>query len=565
MLNTSTMQSTASPEAVKLVAGYLESLKVEYTREPADDGRIFFRLPVCPIKGRACGDRTYIIVFQDGGISAACHAEKCADKGWDAFQVAWGTTFDTWLKSNGKAKPKKSDPAAEIVIDAQANDTLFHDADGVAYAATIRRGHPEIVTVRSKTYTSILRLRYTEKHKQIAKREWIKVATDQIEAIATEHGEEHQVCVRVGYHGGKCYIDIGDRERHIIEVDASGWRILEDGPVYFRRPKSLRALPIPEQGGTLDLLRRLVNIAVEDFPLYVAGLVMVYHATGPYPLISFIGGPGHGKSSTVRDTRLFVDPSDVTGGAEPDNAEDLLIGACKRRLVTFDNLDHITQKLSDNLCRLATGMSHSRRTKYSDDDETTFAAKNPVLVTSVKDVLAAADLLDRSIRFVLPTLAKKDPEGIHDAEVAAAAPKVLGLVLNGVSSAIRNLPQTLIEDPPRMVDFALWGTAAEEGLGLPPGSVMAAYRQNIAAVNQLTLESDLAQSIIALAASGFRGLTKDLAAKVNWGASAKDCRELIGQLRQLTSVLERVGVIVEPDHLSAGRKHIWIYRKSSAA
>ena len=49
---------------------------------------------------------------------------------------------------------------------------------------------------------------------------------------------------------------------------------------------------------------------------------------------------------------------------------------------------------------------------------------------------------------------------------------VFGVLLDGVVSALRNLENTSIADPPRMVGFALWGTAAEEGLGLPRGSVM---------------------------------------------------------------------------------------------
>lgn len=547
-------------QTAKQVKAYLTSLGVGFDAEDSSDG-ILLRLRVCPLKNRECNDRSYVIIFTDGGIHAGCHGGKCDGKGWAEFQTAWGQSFDDYLAGTGekKAKKPKADPTGSMVTAAMQADTFFH-WQGVGYVKTTRRGHPEVLKVREGAYRNILRLRFTDTTTTIAKREWLNNATEQLEAHAVENGEEHPVYVRVGYYDGVCYIDIGDTIRTIIQVTAAGWRTVDTCPVYFRRPKSMRALPLPELGGDLDLLRGLVNIAPADFPLYAAFLVMVYHPQGPFPLAAFIGGPGHAKSSTVRHTRQFVDPSNVTGGAQARNSEELLIGAQDRRLVTFDNLDHLTQQQSDDLCRLATGASFSRRTLFSDCDETTFVAKNPVVITSVKDVLSAADLIDRSIRFVLPRLVTVKDELVHDSEVEKAAPKILGLVLTGLASAIRNLPATTIDDPPRMVGFALWGTAAEEGLGLPAGSFMDAYRRNIGESIDTLLESDLAQGIIDIAAKGFRGRTKELALLLGIECSAAACKELIGQLRHLQAAMAKRGIAIDPDRVLNGNKIVCIAR-----
>jgi hypothetical protein len=530
------------PLAVKQLKTYLKDRQVEYTLEDGDNP--LFRLPICPIKGRACDDRSYIIVSTDGSIHAGCHGGKCADKGWADFQAAWGKTLAEFAGAP-KGKKPRSDPSAQIVNAAIESDKFFHDENGNGYLETVRRSAPEVLRVRESAYRNILRLRFTQNTGQIAKREWLNNAIEQLDAHAIESADEHQVFVRVGHHGGKIYIDLGDKARTIIEVTPNGWQPIKDCPVYFRRPKSMRPLPTPQHGGSLEMLRQLVNIAKDDLALYAAFLVMVFHPRGPYPIAALIGGSGHAKSCTARYTRQFVDPSNVSGSAQSKDNEDLMIAARDKRLLTFDNLNSINQQQSDDLCRLATGASHSRRTKFTDCDETTFVAKNPVLITSIKDVLSAADLLDRSLRFVLPKLVAVKSETLHDADVESAAPKILGWLLNGVASALRNLPATTIADPPRMIEFALWGTAAENGLGLNAGDVMKAYRKNIGEVNQIALESDLAQSIVKL--RQFNGKLKELATKLGWGTTAKECKELAGQLRVLASPLAKIGILVDLD------------------
>jgi hypothetical protein len=159
---------------------------------------------------------------------------------------------------------------------------------------------------------------------------------------------------------------------------------------------------------------------------------------------------------------------------------------------------------------------------------------------------------------VLPKLAAVKDELVHDSEVSRAAPKVLGLILSGLSSAIKNLPETKMDNPPRMAGFALWATAAEAGLGLPKGSFIEAYRRNIGeSVNSL-LESDLAQSIINIADKGFKGRTKELAQRLGMEMNAHTCKELVGQLRHLQTAMTTRGITIDVDRVSQGNKVIVI-------
>jgi hypothetical protein len=466
-VNTTQLQEVAGgPTALEQFRGYLANRKAAttYTEEDCDRGKLF-RLAVCPHKGRSCGDRSYIIVTYTGDLIHGCHGGKCEDKTLsDLFEV-WGLTFDEYLQGTGHKKPK-TDPTAIMVKLAEEQDKLFHTADGKGYAATIRRGYAEVLPIRSGEYRNITRLRYEEATGTVPKRDHVNNAIEHVDAKAIERGEEHPVGLRVAEHGEAIYLALGDKQRRIIKVTKEGWDWAAECPVYFRYAKTARPLPEPIRGGRIDVLWPYVNIRPEDRPLYAAYLVHYFHPRGPYTIAALIGPPGCGKSQTARTTQQLVDPTEVIGAAMSKSDEDLLIGARERRLPVFDNLTHITKEMSDNLCRMSTGAAYSRRTKYSDCDETTLTAKNPILVTSVSDVITQADLLDRALRFMLSPLARVQDEDVINMKVEEIAPAVLGALLDGVASALRNLPQTIIADPPRMVGFALWGTAAEEGLGL---------------------------------------------------------------------------------------------------
>ena len=568
------LQDVATDENKLLgqVRGYLNDLKVTHSVETCDTG-FLLRLVVCPNKGRECGDQSYVIVQDDGNIIGGCHGGKChGHDSWEDFQKAWGLTFDDYLagKKQKKATKAKLDPAGRIVKCAEKSDKLFHTPDGRGFALTQRRGVKEVLLIRSQEYRNVVRLRYEQQTGQVPKREHVNNAIEQLDAKAVEEGEEKQVAVRVAEHDGAIYVALGDKQRRIVKITKGGWKLASEAPMYFRYPKSQLALPAPEDGtrrGTkraAKTFRRFVNVSDGDWPLYLAFIVHCFRTGVPQPIAAFIGAPGHAKSTQARNTQAVVDPTTKTGAAAAKDNEDLLIGAKEGWLLVFDNINQITREMADNLCRLATGAAMGRRTKYSDADETIFVAKNPVVITAVADVITQADLLDRALRFVLSKLKTTKDEKVLEKRFKRIAPYILGYILDGVSAALRNLSATSIADPPRMIGFALWGTAAEEGLGLKSGAVMEAYRRNIGLIHQMILESDLARKIIAaVEAKDFAGIkkkTKELAEQLGLPATNKGCKQLVGQLRQLMPALEARGIHVDPDRIIDGMRHIVIER-----
>src|SRR5688572_11421305 len=71
------------------VRAYLIRNDYEF-EEFAKGNETVFVLSRCPYKKRECGDRTWIIIREDGSIVAGCHADKCAGKNWADMQAAIG-------------------------------------------------------------------------------------------------------------------------------------------------------------------------------------------------------------------------------------------------------------------------------------------------------------------------------------------------------------------------------------------------------------------------------------------------------------------------------------------
>ncbi len=210
------------------------------------------------------------------------------------------------------------------------------------------------------------------------------------------------------------YLDLADEQWRAVKITADGWEVVEKPPVRFRRPKAMLALPAPVQGGSVEALRRFVNVTDGDWPLVVAWALACYRPVGPYPVLSLYGEQGSAKSTTARALRALIDPNSATLRCEPKEPRDLAIAANNGWVVALDNLSYLPTWLSDALCRLSTGGGFATRTLYENDEETIFSAQRPVIITGIEEVATRGDLLDRSILVTLPTISENHrlPESV---------------------------------------------------------------------------------------------------------------------------------------------------------
>lgn len=321
-----------------------------------------------------------------------------------------------------------------------------------------------------------------------------------LEAKAHFDGPQHEVHVRVAHVGGKIYVDLANDSWQAVEITASGWQVVADPPVKFRRPRGLAAMPTPRPGGNLDDLRPFINCRDEDWPLVVAWLLGAY-SSGPYPIMTLQGEQETAKSFVANALKTLVDPGLAPLRTAPRDVRDLMISASNSWSLSFNNLSSIPPWLSDGLCSLSTGGGLSTRELYSDDNETILDAMRPVILNGIDSLVSRADLADRAILLELPQIedGRRRPEKALWKAFKAAQPGILGAVFKALSAALANVHGVKLPELPRMADFAIWVVAAEPALPWKPGAFLAAYTRNRAVVVENSLEGD----VVAVAVRSF--------------------------------------------------------------
>ena len=82
-------------------------------------------------------------------------------------------------------------------------------------------------------------------------------------------GAECPVHLRVAEHQGKLYLDLYDRAWRAVGIDPEGWRVIDRPPTKFPRGRGSQPLPEPERGGSLDELRRFLNVDDDGWILII--------------------------------------------------------------------------------------------------------------------------------------------------------------------------------------------------------------------------------------------------------------------------------------------------------
>jgi hypothetical protein len=470
---------------------------------------------------------------------------------------------------------KQRKDAAELLLElvGAAGVELFHDSEPRLYIRIPQ--HDDVVetyTLAPRPARQVLawfRHLYYETTGSALKQQALEDALGVLQARAEFDGETRDVHVRLAGFAGNIYLDLGDPQWRIVEIDHSGWRLLSSrqAPVVFRRPSGLRPLPIPERGGTLDELRPFLNVASDDdFALIVGWLLCALRPDVPYPVLATHGEQGSAKSTVGRVLRELVDPNKADLRSASRETRDLVLAAHNAWVVTFDNLSHVSQGLSDDICRLATGGGFATRQLYRDEDEVIIDVRRPVIINGIEEIATSGDLVDRQLLVRLPRIPEvhRVEERLFWEKFERARPRVLGAILDALAAGLRELPNVDLDRLPRMADMATWMTAIETGLGRNPAFLAAYYRRR-AEANELVIESHIVGvPLLAIMATGFEGTATELLEQVTTEAGEtlarskgfpKTARAMSAALQRLGPALREAGYDVEHDRQRTRR--VW--------
>ena len=254
-------------------------------------------------------------------------------------------------------------------------------------------------------------------------------ALNVIEARAHFDAPELIVLIRVGGLEGRIYLDLCDATWKAVEIDAAGWRVIDNPPVRFRRAAGMQPLPVPVAGGSVETLRSFLNVQSDaDFVLVVAWALACLRDRGPYPALALSGEQGSAKSTFSAVLRGLLDPNTAPLRALPREDRDLFIAASNGHVLAFDNVSGLPPWISDTLCRLATGGGFAVRQLYTDQDEVLFDAARPVILNGIEEIVTRPDLADRAVFLTLEPIPeeRRRPEQELRTAFEAERPRILG-------------------------------------------------------------------------------------------------------------------------------------------
>lgn len=472
---------------------------------------------------------------------------------------------------NGGSDPNRSIASALVELAQLHVIDLFHDASGRAFV-TVAKGnggqqHLNLSGRSAASWLSSIWYRTTGNALQEQPR---STALSTLAARALFDGPEKVVSMRIARVGDAMYVDLADTDASIVQIDAAGWRIIQDAPVKFVRPQSSKPLPIPIQGGDLSALKSLLNLSDQAWPLVLSYLVSAYKPDGPYLCLLVDGEQGSGKSFLCSILKGIIDPNRIEKLPLPATDVELFIAAKDSHLLVFDNASSVRMDMSDALCRLATSASIARRKLYTDDDVHVISQCNPFIINGIGDFADRPDLLERAVLISLEGLevGSRRTESQMLSDFEAILPGLLGRLFDILSCAIKNEFQVEAPTNLRMADAARWLKAAEPATGLPPGTIIAAIEesQNASVIDRIR-DRTLFRVLEKLVSAGpFEGQVAQLFDRLMMDNENLDrsfprtAAHLSNELRRHRQAMAKAGLMIELKRRGrTGRRvHVWL-------
>jgi hypothetical protein len=175
--------------------------------------------------------------------------------------------------------PKEgADSQASKLMAVGFNVRLWHSTEATGYASIHRDGHWEHYRIAGRAFDRWLRNEFGAKNQIKVGERWIpqvpgaqamRDAIASLESIALQQEHEPQkVGMRVGGGSEVIWIDLGRKDWSAVKVTREGWDIVKEGAkVPLIRTGVMQPLPIPEKGGDIKMIGRLLNVLPDQLVL----------------------------------------------------------------------------------------------------------------------------------------------------------------------------------------------------------------------------------------------------------------------------------------------------------
>jgi hypothetical protein len=442
----------------------------------------------------------YIIKFEDGGIAAGCHHNSCQGENWQTLKVKLGIQEQAEEEIGG-GEEKQSDVILQLVEGVE----YFTDDMGGTFIAAPINGHTEVISLdpKSKQIKLYLTKLFYECKKTAPRAESLKEALAVMNAKSIYEGEEIALSRRIVRQEGNIYYDLCNTDWSVVKISVQGVCLEKNPPILFTRGRNMKEQLLPadtaQPEDLMELVKKHFRFKSEtDQILFTVYLVSCFLPEIAHVVLVMFGEKGAAKSTSMRMIKKIVDPAREDLLTLPSSKQDLAIILANNYMPCFDNLDGITPAISDLLCMGSTGGSFSKRTLYTDADETILSFKRCIVLNGINVAASRPDLLDRSIVLELERIStneRKTEKAIWEA-FDNDIPMFLGASFKTISDATHLYDDSKIDTVGRMADFTIWGYAIAEVLGIGGETFIEAYLQNQTRANEEVLASNPVASAV---------------------------------------------------------------------
>lgn len=245
--------------------------------------------------------------------------------------------------------------------------------------------------------------------------------------------------LRVASHGGCLYLDLGRADGKSVELRPGAWRVVDRPPVLFIRSAMTSEIPLPAEHGSLQRTRELINIGGEDaWALYCACRIASLMPGITHPIELFTGPPGAAKTTTMRMTAGWMDPSEAMIPVPRDGRTWAAI-AGSSYVLPVDNVSSIPAWWSDLLCKAASGDGWVDRQLYSDGEVFVSRFQSVVLLNGITLGALRGDLADRICSHILASPGAYRSDDELDARWQQARPEALAWLLDRAAEVMADI------------------------------------------------------------------------------------------------------------------------------